>query len=304
MNTAQPAESSHSERLQKLLAAAGLGSRRHCEEFILAGRVTVDGQTVTQLGVKVDPDRQQVAVDGERLRPQRKVYYLVNKPSGCLCTTSDPSGRPRVVDLVPPSEARLFTVGRLDENTEGLILVTNDGELAHRLAHPRFQVERVYRALVAGHPSGEVLDNLRRGMHFSEGKFRARDVRIVKPQGKGTILELVLTEGQNREVRRLLARVGHKVMALKRIAFGPLRLADLDPGAYRPLRADEINELHDWINGKRRPPRPPLHRKGPPRDRRTMQHAPPRSSGPRPHGRPRKGAPPRGRPGERSRRPR
>jgi 23S rRNA pseudouridine2605 synthase len=269
----------HAERLQKLLAAAGLGSRRHCEEYILAGRVTVDGQVVTQLGVKVDLHRQQVAVDGERLRPHKKVYYLVNKPSGYLSTTADPSGRPRVIDLVPPSEARLFTVGRLDENTEGLLLVTNDGELAHRLAHPRFQVERVYRALVAGQPGQETLNELQRGMHFAEGKFRVRSVRIVKSQGRGTVLELVLTEGQNREVRRLLARVGHKVMALKRIAFGPLKLADLDPGAYRPLRPHEIDELHDYVSGKKRPPPRKKSHPGPRGARRPPQPSP-RSSHP------------------------
>lgn len=244
----------HAERLQKVLASAGLGSRRHCEEYILAGRVTVDGEVVTQLGVKVDLQRQQVAVDGERLRPHKKVYYLVNKPPGYLSTTADPAGRPRAIDLVPPSEARLFTVGRLDETTEGLLLVTNDGELAHRLAHPRFQVQRVYRALVAGVPTQESLNELQRGIHFAEGKFRVRAVRIVKSQGRSAVLELVLTEGQNREVRRLLARVGHKVMALKRIAFGPLKLADLEPGAYRPLRLDEVRELHDFTSGQRRPP--------------------------------------------------
>jgi 23S rRNA pseudouridine2605 synthase len=287
MRPAPPPAPPHPERLQKLLAAAGLGSRRHCEEYIRAGRVTIDGETVTQLGVKVDPARQHVAVDGERLRPQKKVYYLVHKPAGTLSTTSDPSGRPRVIDLVPPTDARLFTVGRLDENTEGLILVTNDGDLAHRLAHPRFQVERVYRALVAGHPSVAVLDELRRGMHFAEGKFRVRDARIVKPQGKGTILELVLTEGQNREVRRLLARVGHKVMALKRVAFGPLRLADLERGAYRPLRAEEVAELHDWVRGERRSR--PARQQGPPRERRPPRHAPVRVAGPRPPRRPRKG---------------
>ena len=250
MEPHQATPTAHPERLQKLLAAAGLGSRRHCEEYILAGRVTVDGQVVTQLGVKVDPARQQVAVDGQRLRIQKKVYYLVNKPAGYLCTTADPAGRPRVIDLLPPSEARLFTVGRLDENTEGLLLVTNDGELAHRLAHPRYQVERVYRALVAGVPTLDVLKELERGLHFAEGKFRVRRARILKTKGRGTILELVLTEGQNREVRRLLARVGHKVMALKRIAFGPLKLADLAPGAFRPLRREEIAELHDFVAGK------------------------------------------------------
>lgn len=266
-------ETATTERLQKLLAAAGLGSRRHCEEYIRAGRVTVDGRVVTELGVKVDPNRQHVAVDGERLRIQRKVYYLVNKPAGCLCTTSDPAGRPRVIDLLPPSDLRLFTVGRLDEHTEGLLLVTNDGDLAHRLAHPRFRVERVYRALVAGTPSPEVLHDLERGLHFAEGKFRVRKARILKTKGRSTVLELVLTEGRNREVRRLLARVGHKVMALKRIAFGPLKLANLEPGAYRPLRQEELAQLRAFVAGKLRPIRSRQRRSAP------LGHKPRRKQG-------------------------
>lgn len=267
------------ERLQKVLAAAGLGSRRHCEEYILAGRVAIDGQVVTELGVRVDLERQKVTVDGERIKPQTKKYYLIHKPAGCLCTNEDPAGRPRVIDLLPPSDTRLFTVGRLDENTEGLLLVTNDGELAHRLAHPRFQVERVYRVLVAGHPTPPTLEELQRGLHFAEGKFRVRQARKLKTQGQSTLLEIVLTEGQNREVRRLFARVGHKVMSLQRIQFGPLRLGDLQPGEYRPLRPQELDRLRELVTGgppkkKRPPPRPgseaplrrgPKKRTGPPR---------------------------------------
>lgn len=243
------------ERLQKVLASAGFGSRRACEELITTGRVSIDGQTVTELGTRVDLDQQKVAVDGERLKLQRKVYYAVHKPRGSLCTTADPAGRPRVVDLVPPTNARLFTVGRLDENTEGLILVTNDGELAHRLAHPRFQVERVYRAMVAGQPDGTAMEELRRGFFFTEGKFRVRELRVIKEKGKNTLMEVVMTEGQNREVRRLFARIGHKVLMLKRIAFGPLKLGDLELGAHRLLRGPELHALQDFVTGKanRRP---------------------------------------------------
>ncbi|HUQ72480.1 MAG TPA: pseudouridine synthase [Planctomycetaceae bacterium] len=248
------------ERLQKVLAAAGLGSRRHCEEYIVAGRVCIDGQVASQLGVKVDLDRQKVTVDGERIKPQTKRYYLVHKPTGCLCTNDDPAGRTRVVDLLPPSDTRLFTVGRLDENTEGLLLVTNDGDLAHRLAHPKFQVERVYRVLVAGHPDQKILDDLQQGLHFAEGKFRVRQARKLKTQGQSTLLELVLTEGQNREVRRMFARVGHKVMLLQRIQFGPLRLSGMEPGEFRPLRPQELDKLRELVTGggaaKKRYPRP------------------------------------------------
>lgn len=238
------------ERLQKLLAAAGFGSRRACEELITTGRVTINGKTVTELGTRADPARQKVAVDGEPLKIHRKLYYLVNKPAGCLCTNADPAGRTRVIDLLPPSDARLFTVGRLDEGTEGLLLVTNDGELAHRLAHPRFQVERVYKATIAGVPTSETLEELRRGFFFEEGKFKVRDLRNIRPKGTSTIIDVVMTEGQNREVRRLFARVGHKVMQLRRIAFGPLKLGDLELGAYRPLRGEELHGLIDFSNGK------------------------------------------------------
>lgn len=247
------------ERLQKVLAAAGLASRRHCEEYIVSGRVTVDGKVVTTLGIKVDPDTQRVCVDGERIKMERRQYFLVNKPTGVISTNADPNGRPRVVDLLPPWKGRLFTVGRLDENSEGLLLVTNDGELAHRLAHPKFQVERVYRALVAGIPKDEVLHQMRQGMYFSEGKFRVKDVKRIKSSIKSTIIELVLTEGQNREIRRMLARVGHKVMKLKRVAFGPLRLGDLQSAGYRPLTAIELKTLQQFAASdpaRRRPTRP------------------------------------------------
>lgn len=234
------------ERLQKVLAAAGLASRRHCEEYIVDGRVTVDGKVVTALGIKVDPEKQRVCVDGERVKIEKRQYFLVNKPTGVVSTNADPNGRPRVIDLLPPWKGRLFSVGRLDEGSEGLLLVTNDGDLAHRLAHPKFQVERVYRALVAGTPTDEALRQLRQGLFFTEGKFKVRDVRRVKSSLKSTILELVLTEGQNREIRRLLARIGHKVMKLKRVAFGPLKLGELVTGGYRPLTPVELKLLQQF----------------------------------------------------------
>lgn len=234
------------ERLQKVLAEAGYGSRRYCEELITAGRVTIDGQSVTELGTRVDPWANRVCVDGERIKLERRQYYLLNKPPGVLCTTADPSGRPRAIDLVPKTSDRLFTVGRLDENTEGLLLITNDGDLAHRLAHPRFQVERFYRALVAGLPNLDELNELTRGMYFADGKFRLRNVRRIATHGKSTLLEMMLTEGQNREIRRLLARIGHKVLRLKRVAFGPLRLGPLETGEWRPLAEPEIRALHEF----------------------------------------------------------
>lgn len=236
------------ERLQKVLASAGIGSRRHCEEYIRDGRVTVDGKTLTELGIKVDPQEQSVCVDGERIKFQKKQYFLVNKPVGVVCTNSDPQGRPRVIDLLPPWHGRLFPVGRLDETSEGLLIVTNDGELAHALAHPRFQVERVYRCIIAGIPDDQTFHSLRQGLHFTEGKFRMRDVRRIKSNGKSTLVEVVLTEGQNREVRRLFARVGHKVLKLRRTAFGPMKLGELKSAAYRPLTPSEVRVLTQYAS--------------------------------------------------------
>jgi 23S rRNA pseudouridine2605 synthase len=231
-------------RLQRYLAMAGAGSRRHCEDFILTGRVTVDRESVRELGFRVVPG-QEVRLDGERVRVARKSWYLLNKPVGYLCTTTDPSGRPRVLDLFPRGRERLFTVGRLDESSQGLLLVTNDGELAHRLAHPRFRVRKVYQVQVAGLPTRELLLQLKQGLYFAEGRFQVADARFVRAKGSSAILELVLMEGQNREIRRLLAKVGHKVQRLERVALGPVKLGDLPVGQYRPLTATEVAALQE-----------------------------------------------------------
>jgi 23S rRNA pseudouridine2605 synthase len=250
----QPSESTTTERslirLQKFLASAGFGSRRQCEEYILAGRVTVDGQTVVELGTRVDPSRQKIHVDGELIRTQAKRYFVLNKPAGYLCTHSDPEGRARAIDLVPHDGPRLFTVGRLDESSEGLILVTNDGELANRLAHPRYEVPRKYRVHVAGRPTPETLRQLRRGLVFEEGTFRVQGVRKVGGKGNSTFLEIDLKQGRNREIRRMLARVGHKVMHLERIAFGPLNLGRLPLGKYRRLTDNELKALRALAAGE------------------------------------------------------
>ena len=246
--------SGNSERLQKVLAAAGFGSRRSCEEFILAGRVTVDGKEVRELGVQVDPEQQEIRVDGETVRSEKKVYFLLNKPSGYLCTNRDPRGRPRVIDLIPESK-RLFTVGRLDENSEGLILVTNDGYVGNRLAHPRYGIPKTYRVQVAGKPTRETLNQLRQGLFFSDGKFKVQSVRAFKTKGNSTFLEVILNEGQNREIRRLFARVGHKVLYLQRVAFGPLRLGRIELGGYRALKLAEVRELRDLVSKRQARPK-------------------------------------------------
>jgi 23S rRNA pseudouridine2605 synthase len=237
-------------RLQRFLAATGLGSRRKCEEYIVAGRVNVDGQVARDLGTRVDP-HQQVKVDGELVRRDRPRYFLLNKPRGYLCTNNDPAGRPRAVDLLPPSKLRLFTVGRLDESSEGLILLTNDGDLAHHLAHPRFQVERTYALQVAGRPTPETFATLKDGLYFQEGRFQVRWVKRVGTKGNSTFLEVGLSHGQNREIRRLFARVGHKVMRLRRVAFGPLTLGRLAEGRFRPLTSVELSELRELATPKR-----------------------------------------------------
>jgi 23S rRNA pseudouridine2605 synthase len=244
-------------RLQKFLASCGLGSRRACEEFITAGRVTVDGATASQLGTTVDPSRQEIALDGEPLQIERKKYYALNKPRGVVCTNNDPAGRPRVVDMFPAEGPRLFPVGRLDEESEGLIIVTNDGDLSQKLAHPKYRIYRTYHVQVAGVPNGPALESLTQGHYFTEGKFRAHSVKLLKRQGQSSHLELVLTEGQNREVRRLLARIGHKVMRLKRISFGPIPLGRLKHGEFRQLTVEELTRLHDIIDRNVRggPPR-------------------------------------------------
>ena len=230
------------ERLQKVLAAAGLGSRRACEELITTGRVEVDRKVVAELGSRVDPRRQEIRVDGERLPDPKRVVFMLNKPVGVVTTNYDPSGRPRVVDLVP-GEHRLFAIGRLDRMSEGLILVTNDGELANLLAHPRYGVEKNYLVQVAGVPTPETLDKLRRGIGLAEGMARAQHVHLKSQHKQSAVLEMVLDEGKNREIRRMLAQLGHKVHQLKRVAVGKLSLGDLLPGQWRLLAWSEVEAL-------------------------------------------------------------
>ncbi len=230
------------ERLQKVLAAAGLGSRRNCEELITTGRVEIDRKVVTQLGTRVDPLRQEIRVDGERLPDPKRVVYMLSKPVGVVTTNFDPDGRPRVVDLVP-GEQRLFAIGRLDRMSEGLILVTNDGELANLLAHPRYGVEKKYLVQVAGVPTPETLDKLRRGIGLAEGMARAQHVHLKSQHKQSAVLEMVLDEGKNREIRRMLAQLGHKVHQLKRVAVGKLSLGDLLPGQWRLLAWSEVEAL-------------------------------------------------------------
>lgn len=244
------------QRLQRIMAAAGVGSRRECEQLIAEGRVEVDGEVVTEQGTKVDLQQQKVMVDGVRLNPPKLGYFMLNKPPGVVSTARDPDGRLRVVDLIN-TNLRVYNVGRLDKSSEGLILVTNDGDLANGLTHPRFGVEKVYHVLVKGYPRREDLEQLKEGVWLAEGKVQVAGVRIKKRAGKNTLLEMVLTEGRNREIRRLLARIGHKVLVLRRVAIGPLHLGDLPVGAHRRLTGEEVDLLRRAVAGqlKQRPRR-------------------------------------------------
>jgi 23S rRNA pseudouridine2605 synthase len=232
------------QRIQRILAAAGHGSRRECEELITTGRVEVDRQVITHLGAKADPGSQEIRVDGQRLANSQPVYYLVNKPVGVVTTNSDPAGRPRVIDLVPDRN-RVFPVGRLDLSSEGLIIVTNDGDLANQLTHPRYGVEKTYEIEIAGRVEPAQFAKLKSGVHLAEGFARVVSVFVKKQRPQSTLLEMVLAEGKNREIRRILARVGHKVLRLKRTAIGPIKLADLPKGTYRLLSRQEVQSLRE-----------------------------------------------------------
>ncbi|UER54459.1 rRNA pseudouridine synthase [Kineosporiaceae bacterium SCSIO 59966] len=231
-------------RLQKVLAHAGVGSRRACEALIAAGRVTVDGHVVTELGVRVDPTTAVITVDGVRLQlDESRTYLVLNKPRGVLSTMEDPQGRPCLADLLGDRGDRLFHVGRLDADTEGLLLLTNDGELAHRLQHPSYGVRKTYLAEVEGRVSKDVGRRLRAGVDLEDGPVAVDSFRVVDAAGGRTLVEVVLHEGRKHVVRRLLAEVGHPVTRLVRTEVGPVRLGDLRPGSTRPLTRAELSAL-------------------------------------------------------------
>ena len=238
------AELHEGERLQKVLARAGLGSRRVCEELIADGRVTVNGE-VAQLGRRVDPDRDAVALDGVSVIVRDDlVYYLLNKPTGYVSTASDPEGRPTVVELVPETP-RVFPVGRLDYDTEGLLLLTNDGDLTHLLTHPRFGVVKTYLAEVEGDPAPAAVRALREGVELDDGLTAPARVTVVQRRGDTAAVELGIHEGRNRQVRRMCDAVGHPVVRLVRTRIGPLRDGSLKPGAWRALTQAEVRRLYE-----------------------------------------------------------
>lgn len=239
------------ERLQKILAAAGISSRRKAEELIAAGRVQVNGQQITQLGAKADARRDHIRVDGKLLKPPQDYrYLLLNKPKGVVTTLSDPQGRPTVMQFIKGVRARVYPVGRLDYQSEGLLLMTNDGELANALTSAASYVEKTYLVKVSGRPTSEALDQLRRGVMIEKGRRGEHEGRVMTQPAKISMIrnaenpwfELVLTEGRNREIRKMFEEIGHFVEKIRRVGFGPLVL-DVPPGEVRDLTEKEIAEL-------------------------------------------------------------
>lgn len=230
------------ERLQKVLSAAGLGSRRACEQLIVEGHVRVNGQLVSELPVLVEDD-DFIEVDSRPIRRERKAYFLLNKPRGVVVSNADPSGRTRAIDLLAGVRERVFAVGRLDMESSGLLLLTNDGELSNRLTHPRYEVPKTYHAEVDGSVSGDDIARLTAGVYLAEGKARADRISVLNRSHRQTLLAITLTEGRNRQIRRMLAKLGHKVRKLKRVSLGRLTTRGLGVGKFRPLTADEVNYL-------------------------------------------------------------
>jgi 23S rRNA pseudouridine2605 synthase len=272
------------ERLHKYLASTGAGSRRECETFIEQGRVTVNGRVVTKLGTKVNPLADRVTLDGEPVRPQDHVYYLLHKPSGVICTNSDERGRMRAVDVIRDEAHRVYTVGRLDADSTGLILVTNDGAIANIVCHPRYRIEKTYQVVVRGEVSREQLAKIEAGVWLSEGKASPARVRPVarNPKRNETLLEITLFEGRNREVRRVFARVGLPVRRLVRTRVGPLELGALPVGHFVRLNPSDlafVREAEALYRANKEawdaetPAAPPKMRK-PFRPRRARKHGP------------------------------
>jgi 23S rRNA pseudouridine2605 synthase len=230
------------ERLQKVMASAGVASRRQCEELILEGAVQVNERVVDELPAFVDPDVDVVTVNGRRLREPQRLYFLLNKPKGIICTSSDPQGRPSAVDLVPARE-RIFCVGRLDADTTGLIILTNDPELTDLLTHPKYKVPKTYVAKVAGHVDRKAIEKLRKGIWLAEGRTEQAAVKVLRSGRNDSLLEITIRQGLNRQVRRMLARVGLPVQSLKRTRIDGLKIEGLGVGSFRPLSKAEVAAL-------------------------------------------------------------
>ena len=234
------------ERLQKILAAAGVASRRKCEELILSGKVQVNGETVTTLGTKADPSTDVITVEGKPIGAEKKLYLMFNKPKGVITSASDPQGRKIVTDYLKGIKERVYPVGRLDYDTEGLLLLTNDGEFAHLLTHPKHHVPKTYLATVKGVPHGTALDKLKQGVMLGDGMTAPAEVEYydIDPEEKYATISITIHEGRNRQVRRMFDAISHPVTRLKRISFGDLVLGNLKRGLYRHLTKEEVDSLY------------------------------------------------------------
>lgn len=243
------------ERLQKILARAGVASRRKAEELIVQGRVRVNGRIVRELGTRADLEKDKVEVDGRRVVPEKPVYLLLHKPRGVVSTLSDPQGRPTIRDLIKDVPQRVFPVGRLDYHTSGALFLTNDGEFADGLLHPRRDVPKTYVVKVAGHMKEEDLVRWAEGVELEDGKTRPAEVRLLRHEGDKTWFEITIYEGRNQQIRRMGEATGFRVMRLARIAFADITTENLPPGAYRELSRDELRTLREkWRVPKKLPP--------------------------------------------------
>lgn len=230
------------QRLQKVLAAAGVDSRRKCEELIIEGVVCVNNKTVDKLPAFVDPDKDIITVNGKKIRVAKKVYFLLNKPKGVLCTNRDPRGRKKAIDLIRTNE-RIFCVGRLDADTTGLIILTNDSELSNRLTHPRYGISKTYVARIKGEIKPEQVEKLKKGIWLAEGKTSRASVKILKRRHTESMIEIIIRQGLNRQIRRMLAKVGLPVQSLTRTKIGRLAIRGLGVGKSRPLNKPEVTYL-------------------------------------------------------------
>lgn len=230
------------QRLQKVLASAGVDSRRKCEELILEGAVRVNGKVVDRLPVFVDAEKDSITVNGKKIRASRKVYFLLNKPKGVICTNSDPQGRKKAIDIVRARE-RIFCVGRLDIDTSGLIVLTNDSELTNKLTHPKYELAKTYVVEVKGAIEGQVVEKLKKGVWMAGGKTGRSSVKILKRGHTVSSLELTIRQGRNRQIRRMLAKVGLSVKSLKRTKIGKLNTRGIGIGKFRPLTGAEVTYL-------------------------------------------------------------
>lgn len=243
------------ERLQKILARAGVASRRKAEELIVQGRVRVNGRIVRELGTRADLDKDKVEVDGRRVVPEKPVYLLLHKPRGVVSTLSDPQGRPTIRDLIKNVPARVFPVGRLDYHTSGALFLTNDGDFADGLLHPRRDVPKTYVVKVAGHMKEDDLVRWAEGVELEDGKTRPAEVRLLRYEGDKTWFEITIYEGRNQQIRRMGEATGFRVMRLARIAFADISTENLPPGTYRELTRDELRTLREkWRVPKKLPP--------------------------------------------------